>query len=349
VTALGSSPSSGCWRSPHRPSTAGWRSSVAPTGEPWTTRCCWARSVRFTSAPAAPTGRQGARPATPRRVRVSRKRVVRLVPCVFTWPTLIVECCKVDQPSLTYPPRGVAELWVESPAEQPTRCAPWSAGPGPGYWRRWACRGPPPSSPGSSTSARPRSASTSRSSKTLRWSPRGGADGWCSTSGPRPPPRCWRRSGRTRPPADRSAGSRSIAARRVTGRAAAPNQAEYSKQHVHQLRLIRVLTEVEASGCARSGGAGHNRRRPGAGTPAARRRHAALAPMPDADEPPLDLASARAEVDRFVQEFGWRVGPQASARSRLAQEHRSALRCSGRGRRPAPPASGPWSGLRPPS
>ncbi len=39
---------------------------------------------------------------------------VLLVPCVFSWPTLIVECCKVDQPSLTYPPRGVAEFWAES-------------------------------------------------------------------------------------------------------------------------------------------------------------------------------------------------------------------------------------------
>ncbi len=43
---------------------------------------------------------------------------VLLVPCVFSWPTLIVECCKVDRPSLTYPPRGVAEFWAESRAEQ---------------------------------------------------------------------------------------------------------------------------------------------------------------------------------------------------------------------------------------
>ncbi len=39
---------------------------------------------------------------------------VLLVPCVFSWPTLIVACCKVDQPSLTYPPRGVAEFWAQS-------------------------------------------------------------------------------------------------------------------------------------------------------------------------------------------------------------------------------------------
>lgn len=35
---------------------------------------------------------------------------VVLLPCVFNWPTLIVDCCGVDQPSLTYPPRGVGNL-----------------------------------------------------------------------------------------------------------------------------------------------------------------------------------------------------------------------------------------------
>jgi DNA-binding transcriptional ArsR family regulator len=41
-----------------------------------------------------------------------------LVPCAFTWPTLSVDCCAVDQPVLIYPPRGLAELWEEPPAEQ---------------------------------------------------------------------------------------------------------------------------------------------------------------------------------------------------------------------------------------
>jgi hypothetical protein len=41
-----------------------------------------------------------------------------LVPCAFTWPTLSVDCCVVDQPALIYPPRGVAELWQDSPSEQ---------------------------------------------------------------------------------------------------------------------------------------------------------------------------------------------------------------------------------------
>jgi DNA-binding transcriptional ArsR family regulator len=42
-----------------------------------------------------------------------------LAPCAFTWPTLIVGCCGVDQPVLIYPPRGVAELWEDTVAEQP--------------------------------------------------------------------------------------------------------------------------------------------------------------------------------------------------------------------------------------
>jgi DNA-binding transcriptional ArsR family regulator len=40
------------------------------------------------------------------------------MPCVFTWPTLSVDCDDVDQPVLIYPPRGVAELSDEPPAEQ---------------------------------------------------------------------------------------------------------------------------------------------------------------------------------------------------------------------------------------
>jgi DNA-binding transcriptional ArsR family regulator len=43
---------------------------------------------------------------------------VVLVPCAFSWPTLLVTCCGSDQPLLSYPPRGVAQLW-EAPAELP--------------------------------------------------------------------------------------------------------------------------------------------------------------------------------------------------------------------------------------
>jgi DNA-binding transcriptional ArsR family regulator len=37
------------------------------------------------------------------------------VPCAFSWPTLSVQCCGgAGQPALSYPPRGVAELWQQS-------------------------------------------------------------------------------------------------------------------------------------------------------------------------------------------------------------------------------------------
>jgi DNA-binding transcriptional ArsR family regulator len=42
-----------------------------------------------------------------------------LLPCAFIWPTVIVECCAVDQPTVTYPTRGVAQLWQE-PSEEHT-------------------------------------------------------------------------------------------------------------------------------------------------------------------------------------------------------------------------------------
>jgi DNA-binding transcriptional ArsR family regulator len=43
---------------------------------------------------------------------------ILLLPCAFIWPTVMVECCDTEQPTLTYPTRGVAELWQEAPAEQ---------------------------------------------------------------------------------------------------------------------------------------------------------------------------------------------------------------------------------------
>jgi DNA-binding transcriptional ArsR family regulator len=42
-----------------------------------------------------------------------------LLPCAFTWPTLSVDCSGVDQPALIYPPRGLAQLWEDTPVEQP--------------------------------------------------------------------------------------------------------------------------------------------------------------------------------------------------------------------------------------
>jgi DNA-binding transcriptional ArsR family regulator len=42
---------------------------------------------------------------------------ILVVPCAFIWPRLMVECCGVQQPAVTYPARGVAELWEEPLAE----------------------------------------------------------------------------------------------------------------------------------------------------------------------------------------------------------------------------------------
>jgi DNA-binding transcriptional ArsR family regulator len=42
-----------------------------------------------------------------------------LLPCAFTWPTLSVDCDGVDQPVLIYPPRGLAQMWEDTLAEQP--------------------------------------------------------------------------------------------------------------------------------------------------------------------------------------------------------------------------------------
>jgi DNA-binding transcriptional ArsR family regulator len=36
-----------------------------------------------------------------------------LVPCVFSWPTLFVDCCDPVQPSLSYPPRGIAHIGTD--------------------------------------------------------------------------------------------------------------------------------------------------------------------------------------------------------------------------------------------
>jgi DNA-binding transcriptional ArsR family regulator len=41
-----------------------------------------------------------------------------LLPCVFAWPTLTVGCCGVEQPSLSYPPRGIAGLGGGPPGDR---------------------------------------------------------------------------------------------------------------------------------------------------------------------------------------------------------------------------------------
>jgi DNA-binding transcriptional ArsR family regulator len=39
---------------------------------------------------------------------------VVLVPCVFGWPTLVIQCCRVRQTSINYPARGAAAIGVDS-------------------------------------------------------------------------------------------------------------------------------------------------------------------------------------------------------------------------------------------
>jgi DNA-binding transcriptional ArsR family regulator len=36
-----------------------------------------------------------------------------LMPCVFAWPGVLVNCCGADQACLTYPPRGLGNVWEE--------------------------------------------------------------------------------------------------------------------------------------------------------------------------------------------------------------------------------------------
>lgn len=103
------------------------------------------------------------------------------------------------------------------------------------------------------------------------------------------------------------------------GTPTARNQADYGQEHLHRLRLVRVLVEVG-----------------GLGTPAVRTvldaiddqelpmhgllglAHHALGPPPDAGPVSDAAARARAEVDRFLAELGWQVTPEAPARRALA-------------------------------
>jgi DNA-binding transcriptional MerR regulator len=102
------------------------------------------------------------------------------------------------------------------------------------------------------------------------------------------------------------------------GRRIATNQAEYDEDHVRRLRLIRALAEV-------------------GGLPLATVRdvlravddpslpmhdalgiaHRALAPDLGEQGDPA-VAEARAEVDRFLEELGWEVSPDAPGRDELA-------------------------------
>ncbi len=114
------------------------------------------------------------------------------------------------------------------------------------------------------------------------------------------------------------------------GNPTAPNQAEYGEEHLHRLRLIRVLVDVGGLGIA-----------------AARAvldaiadpklslhdllgvAHQALGPPPERGPVPEDVRRARAEVDAFVQALGWQVDADHPGRRALA-DALAALRRLGR-------------------
>jgi DNA-binding transcriptional MerR regulator len=103
------------------------------------------------------------------------------------------------------------------------------------------------------------------------------------------------------------------------GTPTARNQAVYGDAHIRRLRLIRTLREVggleierirgvidaiEDQGLSRHGLFGVVER--------------ALSSARSSAEPGTDRSPARLEVDRFVDELGWQVRPDAAARDELA-------------------------------
>lgn len=103
------------------------------------------------------------------------------------------------------------------------------------------------------------------------------------------------------------------------GTPTARNQADYSALHVHRLRLVRALMEVGGLGIAavhRVLDAIGDEDMPlhevlGVA-------HRALGPPPDPGPVPDAVAEARADVDAFIADLGWRVGADAPARRALA-------------------------------
>ena len=98
-----------------------------------------------------------------------------------------------------------------------------------------------------------------------------------------------------------------------------PNQADYGDPHVRRLRLIRTLREVGGLEIARI------RRVIAAIEDEDLSRHdlfgvaeRARESVRTSAEMTDDARQARAEVDRFVEELGWQVRPDAGARQELA-------------------------------
>ncbi len=103
------------------------------------------------------------------------------------------------------------------------------------------------------------------------------------------------------------------------GQPTAPNQADYDETHLHRLRLIRALVGVGGLGIAAARAvldaiADENL----SAHEMLGVAHHALGPPPDRGPVPEDVAQARAEVDAFLTELGWRVSAVAPSRRKLA-------------------------------
>ena len=104
------------------------------------------------------------------------------------------------------------------------------------------------------------------------------------------------------------------------GRRTAANQADYGEAHIRRLRLVRALVEVGGLGMATVRevlAAMDDPRRSlhevlGTAHWALAGRSTATGALPVGEE-------ARADVDRFIDELGWTVGPEAPARAELAR------------------------------
>jgi DNA-binding transcriptional MerR regulator len=104
----------------------------------------------------------------------------------------------------------------------------------------------------------------------------------------------------------------------LPGRPTAPNQADYDDEHVRRLRLIRVLREVGGLGITQVRAV---LRAVDSEMPAHAMlgvAHHALGPA-FPDPPSADELVALEQVDRWLDELGWRVSVEAPSRRALAR------------------------------
>jgi DNA-binding transcriptional MerR regulator len=104
------------------------------------------------------------------------------------------------------------------------------------------------------------------------------------------------------------------------GTSMGPNQADYGDDHTRRLRLIRVLREVGELGIAQvrqvleaidtEEVSLHN---------VLGQAHHALGPTREPNVVSEELQQAKADIDRFIADRGWRVSAEAPARWTLAE------------------------------